>query len=193
MTEQELLNERLATQVVVGDNRRENGAEAASPSPPISNRSQTDVDFSQWQVGANSRFRPSGRTAPQLPSACYRVGQDDYGPYLQSLQIISDHIVELPDTANDRVLNSIRKFWASKERYWRYGLVYKRGIFLWGPPGSGKTVTVGLLIKELIQKHNGIVLMIDTFADLWDRINGKKHPWGSNPFVWVIEFKRVSP
>lgn len=29
------------------------------------------------------------------------------------------------------------------------------------------------------------------FARLWDSINGKKHPWASNPFVWVIEFKRV--
>lgn len=26
---------------------------------------------------------------------------------------------------------------------------------------------------------------------LWDRINGKKHPWSSNPWVWVIEFKRA--
>lgn len=27
---------------------------------------------------------------------------------------------------------------------------------------------------------------------LWDRINGKRHPWSSNPFVWVVEFKRLS-
>lgn len=27
------------------------------------------------------------------------------------------------------------------------------------------------------------------FARLWDKINGKKHPWASNPWVWVIEFK----
>jgi hypothetical protein len=24
----------------------------------------------------------------------------------------------------------------------------------------------------------------------WDRINGKKYPWSSNPWVWVIEFER---
>jgi len=30
------------------------------------------------------------------------------------------------------------------------------------------------------------------FMDLWDRINGKKNPWESNPWVWVISFERIS-
>lgn len=29
------------------------------------------------------------------------------------------------------------------------------------------------------------------YMDLWDSINGKKHPWKSNPFVWIIEFVRA--
>lgn len=32
---------------------------------------------------------------------------------------------------------------------------------------------------------------VERFAELWDKINGKKHSWASNPFVWVIEFKRL--
>lgn len=28
------------------------------------------------------------------------------------------------------------------------------------------------------------------FRDLWDSINGKKHPWSSNPWVYVISFVR---
>ena len=28
------------------------------------------------------------------------------------------------------------------------------------------------------------------FSRIWDSINGKKYPWSSNPWVWVIEFKR---
>jgi hypothetical protein len=28
------------------------------------------------------------------------------------------------------------------------------------------------------------------FVGLWDSPNGKTHPWASNPFVWVIEFRR---
>lgn len=28
--------------------------------------------------------------------------------------------------------------------------------------------------------------------EFWDSINGKKHPWDSNPWVWVIEFKKLA-
>lgn len=27
----------------------------------------------------------------------------------------------------------------------------------------------------------------------WDTINGKTHPWASNPWVWVVEFERIEP
>ena len=29
------------------------------------------------------------------------------------------------------------------------------------------------------------------FHRLWDSINEKKHPWASNPWVWVVEFERI--
>lgn len=31
------------------------------------------------------------------------------------------------------------------------------------------------------------------FHALWDSINAKTHPWESNPWVWVIDFKRIKP
>lgn len=33
----------------------------------------------------------------------------------------------------------------------------------------------------------------DSFKSLWDSINSKKHPWKSNPWVWVTEFEAVKP
>lgn len=30
------------------------------------------------------------------------------------------------------------------------------------------------------------------FAQLWDTINAKSHPWASNPWVWVVEFEKIN-
>lgn len=32
---------------------------------------------------------------------------------------------------------------------------------------------------------------VPKFARLWDEINGKRAPWASNPWVWVVSFQRV--
>ena len=34
---------------------------------------------------------------------------------------------------------------------------------------------------------------IQEFAHLWDSINAKRAPWSSNPWVWALTFKRVTP
>ena len=31
------------------------------------------------------------------------------------------------------------------------------------------------------------------YEHLWDQINGRKHPWDSNPWVWCLSFRRVDP
>lgn len=32
-----------------------------------------------------------------------------------------------------------------------------------------------------------------SYRSLWGSINGNKHPWISNPWVWVIEFRELEP
>jgi hypothetical protein len=33
---------------------------------------------------------------------------------------------------------------------------------------------------------------LDGYRILWNELNGKKHPWASNPWVWAYEFEEVS-
>jgi hypothetical protein len=32
-----------------------------------------------------------------------------------------------------------------------------------------------------------------SYQTLWDSINGKKHPWSENPWVWAVTFRRIAP
>lgn len=155
MSEEQELKELLA------QNWQPNPGNQASEAPcaPASASLRTDVDFALWQVLPNGRFRPGARTRSKLPAAAYRIQRDDYGFYLTRTGILSDDIIELPEASHVRVLEGIRKFWASRERYRKHGLIYKRGILLWGPPGGGKTVTSQLLVNEIINQHDGLVIL----------------------------------
>lgn len=46
-------------------------------------------------------------------------------------------------------------------------------------------------LGEDIYHYGSLVTPRSTYEGLWDSINGKKHSWESNPFCWVIEFKRL--
>lgn len=45
----------------------------------------------------------------------------------------------------------------------------------------------GKIQPQLNSTHRG------AFAVLWDSINADRAPWDSNPWVWVVAFKRVQP
>ena len=164
----------------------EDGDESPVPNTKISSKTETDMDYSQWQVGPNGKYRAAARTVANLPSGVYKIEQDEAGLYLQLQNVISDNIVELPETANTHVLSGMKKFWTRKSRYEKFGFVYKRGVLLWGPPGSGKSVTINLLMKELISL-NGIVLLCghpEFLAHMLQRIR-QMEP--DRPIIVVLE------
>jgi AAA+ superfamily predicted ATPase len=166
----------------------EDGDELIVPNPntKISSKTETDMDYSQWQVGPNGKYRAAARTVANLPSGVYKIEQDESGLYLQLQDVISDNIVELPETANTHVLGGMKKFWTRKDHYKKFGFVYKRGVLLWGPPGSGKSVTINLLMKELIS-FNGIVLLCghpEYLAHMMQRVR-QMEP--DRPIIVVLE------
>ena len=45
--------------------------------------------------------------------------------------------------------------------------------------------------SELFPDVNTADKLEREFIKLWDSINAKRAPWSSNPWVWVVEFKRI--
>jgi hypothetical protein len=64
-----------------------------------------------------------------------------------------------------------------------------------GCPCEGEDEEPGPHIPACSWSHEGIDPYAEphraAFAVLWDALNGKRAPWASSPWVWVVEFRRV--
>lgn len=132
-------------------------------SPEISQPERKELsrsaDSRQWAVHPDDTYAPCGSTVQALPTGVYRNAVDQFGTVLfVKVKLVTDDLVRLPDTASDRVLEGIAKFWESEAEFRKFGQVFKRGVLLWGPPGSGKTVTVTMLVHDVVQRGGTVIL-----------------------------------
>lgn len=123
-------------------------------------REATPGEIVQWMLLPNGKFAGNVPTVTSLEPGAYRPQWDDrFGVVVERRHIKTDNIVEFPDAASDAVLHSIQLFWERKDVFLKNGHLFKRGIMLWGPPGSGKTITINLVMRDLI-KRGGIVVLV---------------------------------
>lgn len=113
----------------------------------------------KWSVDSAGDFLPIGEPMMRsyLPPGSYTANVGMTGVYLSPLNPPSDQAVHLPDCPSVKVLASIQNFLAKEERYRHFGLNYKRGIMLEGPPGSGKSFTVRR-VEEAVINQGDVVL-----------------------------------
>lgn len=119
-----------------------------------------EVDYSQWEIGPNDGFKATGGTRKLLPPGVYRLYNTNAGIVFSLVRVMTDKLIDLKDSASSEIIAGIKTFWAAEKRFRERGILYKRGVLLWGPPGSGKTVTVSLLMNELIAA-GGMVILCD--------------------------------
>src|SRR6266704_1143269 len=115
----------------------------------------------RWAVNDNV-YWTAKRTLKKLPSGLFRCGMSpDIGPYLIKMKYDIDNLIVLPDSAGSSIIEEIRTFWKIEPEFKKRGFTHKRGVLLWGPPCSGKTSTIQLLIELIVKQHNGLGIYID--------------------------------
>jgi mitochondrial chaperone BCS1 len=72
--------------------------------------------------------------------------------------------VVLQPGEKEHLVQDVKNFRASKQRYARLGIPYHRGYLLYGPPGTGKTSLVSALAA-----HFGISIYVMNLTDFTDR------------------------
>lgn len=142
------------------DDPRQVAATNAIPTEESEGKKKVSEDnFTQWAIGGNQRFTPVGSSIKELVPGVYEPFATPGTWGLERMNIASDEIYELPDMQTNTVLDEVERFWNNEDRYRKHNLLYKRGVILHGPPGSGKTVCVKLLIQKLV-KRGGIVIVV---------------------------------
>jgi len=112
----------------------------------------------QW-ARRNNRYQLIGNTAARIPPGYYDTTPDENGVLgFEAIKARTDKLLRFPDAASDKVIQEIETFWTNEATFRKFGLPYKRGILLYGPPGSGKTSTLQLLARDVVTR-GGIVLI----------------------------------
>lgn len=129
----------------------------------LSHSKKTKADaiaFTQWTCLPNGTYTPASPSTPTIPAGAYNIFSTNQGIMFRRMSINTDSLIELDDTPSQKVVDGIRNFWSKKDNYTEYGLLFRRGLILSGPPGSGKTASVYMAVKELIA-NGGIVIYVN--------------------------------
>lgn len=153
----------------VGTADRSHGGNAAVPCPPSGMSMEVAGGSPSANFAGFKRYGKNGdayygisETCDALACGLYRCGfHPNLGPMLIKQRVETDKLMEMPDDAGAGIITEFETFWKIGDKFRERGFLHKRGFLLWGPPGSGKTSTLQLLIKKLILNQNGVVLLLE--------------------------------
>ncbi len=151
------------------------------------NQHQLTPEFLTQYCITDRGYKATTPTIKTLPAGVYVCSFDQkIGAYLQPKTIVTDALVKFPDSRSEMLLAEIDRFWGLKERYASFGLSHKRGILLWGPPGSGKTSTISMAMEDMVKK-GGIVLLADAPALLKVLLRETRNVESQRPITVIWE------
>lgn len=112
---------------------------------------------SQWSLYGPG-FTATTPTIKSLPAGSYDIGVDSKCVFAVPSITPSGLLLELPEMRSDYVIKLVETFLNSEKDYKEGnefvigGAAYKAGIMIYGPPGSGKSCTIKLVCKKLIER-----------------------------------------
>lgn len=143
---------------------------------PISAQTEASVDddeepsYIQWITRGNNLYYPEAQVKliKKIPAGFFTIGFDqNAGKFtVRKISYSSDNVYRLPMPETHTIINDITSFWKNENNFKRYGFTYKRGMLMYGDPGSGKSHIIQLIVKHLIEVEKGVVFKIEAPQDV---------------------------
>lgn len=115
------------------------------------------------QSGDKLFFHPPAKIFSKVPSGTYKVFFDHRTNQsgLTQMEFQLDKIVDLDTPEYNKVIRQISHFIMSetKEKYEKFGTIYKRNVMCHGAPGTGKTV-MSQKVSQMVQEMGGITIFV---------------------------------
>lgn len=187
---QELMEKMAAVKGGPLRRRRESNCEPKYAHAIADVPSPEKIDYgklTQWTTGDGKRFVPSGTTNIQLPPGVYEIHHSAcLGLYFEKIPVRTEGLLRFPQTNSERVLKEIETFWDREKLFTDFAITYKRGIILWGPPGGGKTCTVNLIMKDVVDR-DGVVIKFTNPGLFLEGMRVLREIQSTTPIVVLME------
>ena len=141
-----------------------------------------------WVRRNNSFFISAKPNVEEIPAGLYDIRSSmEMGLYLERRSVLLDELFMPPDQIMGEVVSDLEKFWNSRAKYAEYGITYKRGMLLYGPPGSGKSSLLNLLISKIITDFQGIVINMEDVDSFISMAHNLRALEPNKPILAIIE------
>jgi len=131
-------------------------------------RANTFLTESSKQLFQYAKFgntsKTIGNTEKILEPGIYKIGMTMEGDAIFSkTEVKSDLLLNLRNKKRQDILAEFKKFWTPdvKSKFEGLGLIHKRGFIYEGPPGTGKSCDMKLLMNEMVSGGDVIFIAED--------------------------------
>ena len=134
---------------------------------------ESKLIYSRWMRRGGNTFIPTDNSTiiPKLDPGVYILRYtNEVGWYLFKKEIHLDELIEFPNSVHKNVLSCIQDFWKLEDKFREYGYAFKRGILLHGQPGCGKSCTINIAMKYMVEELKGIVIDLNTDIKSFQRV-----------------------
>jgi ATP-dependent 26S proteasome regulatory subunit len=115
-----------------------------------------NIDIGRILADKVEKPLPGQPYVQRIHPGIYDLDQSDFPRSMRRIEVEADETYVFRGEAFDAVRQEIREFWQSGQKYEGLGLMHKRGVLVYGPPGAGKSRLLHSVAEDFVN-HGGIV------------------------------------